>query len=96
MNPFNNVIYNPRDFDPDFISRDRPIGRHRRRAGRAKGGRPMIRVNLLAARPADQEEEGRWRRRQCPVRPGQRVQAYLLLGLFTRRHDRARAPPLWW
>ncbi len=83
MNPFNNVTYNPRDFDPDFINEIGPSAAIAVGPGRAKGGRPMIRINLLGAGPADQEAKKR-RRRRPPSTPGA-MQAYLLLGALRRR-----------
>ena len=39
MNPFNNITYNPRDFDPDFISEIGPAAAIAVGPGRPKGGR---------------------------------------------------------
>ena len=79
LNPFNERDLQPEGLRPRLHRRDRPLGRHRRGPRGAKGGRPMIRINLVAA-----ERPTKTRRRPTagPATPPGALQAYLLLGLF--------------
>jgi type IV pilus assembly protein PilM len=68
MNPFNNVTYNPKDFDPDFIND----------IGPSAAIAPMIRINLVAERKAGKAPAAV----AGPAAAPGALQFYLLLFLF--------------